>query len=126
LPHDFCNGFVDGAEGGGLFCYQDALVDYLHPLFDDCVNGLGLEAGPVPQTLSIYPNPGNERIQFSGAPDGRPLYVRLTDPLGRIVAEGTATKSDGFDVSSLPTGLFHCTIKDNSGVRLYSSPWMKQ
>jgi hypothetical protein len=125
LPHDFCNGFIDGAEGGALLCYTDAEVDFANPLFVDCENGLSSGPDLASSAISIYPNPGLDGFMVD-RPEAQVGTWTVRDAWGRAILElnaGSALVS--VDAHSWAKGVYSVVWTGRPG-RYASSVWVKQ
>ena len=99
LSHDYCNGAVDGAEGGSPRCYSDNDVSYIL-----CDLSLGLQTFTAGRIIA-YPNPGSDLLQFEVPEGSGPLSVQLHDATGRVVLERSLSPAEGLDVSSLASAV---------------------
>jgi len=121
LPPNYTNNniqsiahFQDTLFVAGAFtvCGTDSVFRLAKWVGGDSVTGcgspMGVEEGMIEELFSLYPNPSTDEVTikvngqlFRGA-------YRITDALGRMVAEDFTTGS--IDVSVLPLGAYVITV----------------
>lgn len=124
LPHDLCNSFIDGQEGGPLRCYQDVEIDYV--ISDEPCNfvvGVG-EANEVLFRPRIFPNPADDRIWLDGIDVEGPFIAVVYDMQGVSVLSNAVTPKKGIDVSTLAPGFYTLTLVSKVG-RQTTLKWLK-
>ena len=119
LPHDYCNGWVDGQEGGPLRCYQDAEISYFAS-GDPCDLILGSE--PLASAgigVQAYPNPSNGQFTISTSTFQQVNHLEVRNIIGRLVLTRSLARAAGpmnMDLSNEPAGLYlvHLHLVDGS------------
>lgn len=94
-----------------LTCFsRDGILLYKNP-FLTCTTGthdLNLNL------FSIYPNPAQDNIKFSGLDVGTYSYL-IFNNLGQKVLEGNINNKEKIDLLNLPEGLYFITLEDSKG-----------
>lgn len=101
LPHDACNGWVDGQQGGSFRCYTDSQVSYSSTSGLPC--GFILHTASVVNRpgISVYPNPGSGGVWVSWPSGILPRTIVLFDSMGRVALR-SAVQPNGFvDLAAL-------------------------
>lgn len=125
LPQDFCLAAVDGSEGGGLRCYQDAEIDYSTGAAPSCDFIVGVEEPVRDSSFEVYPNPGYDQLFISTSSDSFGV-VTLRDPLGRIIyTERLSSARATVDSSTWPAGCYSVVIRSQNGYRS-AQRWIKR
>lgn len=127
LPHDFCNGFVDGHEGGGFRCYSDPGTSFtVTPGIpcDSIVSGMAEHA--MGHSLRIWPSPGSERFTVGwDAVRHGPAQLELRDAQGRLVRiVRVASSSHTVETTDLPAGLYLLRLTHAQGA--HAAKWTKE
>ena len=123
LPHDFCNGFLDGQEGGALRCYHDEMITYTAPNNPDCAFDVGVDERFSRDRTLLAPNPGGDHVRILA--DG-PHTITFTDMAGRAVLHARTDGHGQVDVSALPPGMYVYTIADmHRGANVHGR-WVKE
>lgn len=120
LPHDRCNGFTDGQEGGVLRCYEDQAISYEIGSAPSCdhLPSVGPEETEPDPWIALRPNPANSEVMVEI--NGHLLrgWLRLIDACGRNPRELTmAGQQLELDLSGLQPGLYMLELIDG-GQRL--------
>ncbi len=100
---------LDGEKTGGFdagISAQAIAVDYR--------TNTGIYENNSMETLSIYPNPASNFINFNIPPDKEIISTIITDVSGRIVYNGKNNKQ--IETSLLKTGLYFVALKTNTSV----------
>lgn len=115
---------------GGLFCYRDNVFSYLNANFNvseqNCGFTMSIPQAAIPKGLSIYPNPGSNRLWIESIFDMRvPQTVRIRDARG---AEVGVWRMSGnvmqFDTDQWPSGLYLVEAMDDR--HHFTARWLKQ
>jgi hypothetical protein len=64
-----------------------------------------MEGTDYQTSLSVYPNPVKDRLYLSGEDRTEPMFVTITDMMGKTVLH-TNYNEGGLDVSGLPNGIY--------------------
>lgn len=72
--------------------------------------------------LSVYPNPGKEKIRIEGIKE--PSVLTLHNMQGKVIPEHTISIDSELDVHLIPKGLYYLTIR--SGEKQQSLKWVKE
>lgn len=124
LPHNWCNGQIDGSEGAGFRCYEDDDVFYQAPYFTTCEVPLSIDPRSLAGQLGISPNPGAEQVRISWASETS-YTVRIRNARGQLVREAKAVvNGQEVDLTELPAGLYAITAAAVGG-RQVTSNWIK-
>lgn len=110
--------------GTGVYIARTLYERNIPHLFDDATLCQGIEergalaSAPLATGLQIVPNPvqGQAEMVVPGSQEGSLALLQLTDLSGRTVLGQTLRLSQNrtvFDVSSLPSGLYFCTVRAN-------------
>ena len=127
LPYDFCNGFVDGQEGGAFRCYQDNEISYQSAFAPECDLIVGIGEHAIQGSITIYPDPGTDHLTVV-LPD-RPLANRMLfyDAMGqRALSVPLLAEQTRVNASMLAPGLYAYHIVDAAGRTVNSGTWVKQ
>lgn len=125
LPHDLCNGSVDGQEGGPLRCYQDAEISYaVSELPCELIVGTPEINGPAPH-LQPFPNPGHDRVWLDGMVLDATLHATVYDARGVAVLSKIIQPQAAIDMSALAPGLYTIVLRTSNGGD-YRLKWMKK
>lgn len=91
------------------------------------IGGRSATTATVLNSLNAYPNPFNEEIKVAvGLTDASEVNVIITDMLGRVVTQlqpGTLEAGEhslAIDSSNLAEGMYLCTVKTSSDVKVIS------
>ena len=84
---------------------------------------MGINDHGPPSLLSIAPNPARDNFLLRELPKGA-MRVQLRDGLGRLLLNEQAGPGP-FDISSLPSGLYHIVVADRFGLPLARAPLVK-
>ena len=77
------------------------------------------QAGDPPNTVRLYPNPATERFFVETPRNVKLGRVEVTNTLGRRIKSFTgAAGTDGYDIETLPDGLYLISIYDDGGKKL--------
>lgn len=81
--------------------------------------GQAADQRPAPTSVRLYPNPASDRF-YVEAPRGTKVgRVEVTNTLGRQIQNYRgALEANGYDISSLPDGLYLISIYDTVGNKL--------
>ncbi len=128
---DFFLDFIETKDGGLLV--SGVLIEEIAPgIFDPntwllkldadgCLNPQDCEVGitdmPLPDVLTIYPNPASEYLNLK-IEQGQGTYtVLLYDATGRLVQHATLTGigTHILEVNQLQTGVYICTVRAANG-----------
>lgn len=124
---DFFMDFIETSDGGLLvtgaasnaISGQDVWLLKLDA--DGCLNPQDCEVGitdmPLPDVLTIYPNPASEYLNLK-IEQGQGTYtVLLHDATGRLVQHATLTGigTHTLEVNQLQTGVYICTVRAANG-----------
>ena len=72
-----------------------------------------------PTTVRLYPNPATERFYVETPRNVKVGRVEVTNTLGRRIKSFTgAAGADGYDIETLPDGLYLISIYDDGGKKL--------
>lgn len=124
LPHDLCNAYVDGQEGGPLRCYQDAEVDHTSGSTPcNFIVGMKGVQGTSSQPL-ILPNPGGDRIWSVGM-DGLSHVTVLDGSGATVMAEVPMDAQGSLYVRSLVPGWYIIIMRTHEGYR-HRIKWLKE
>ena len=114
LPYDFCDGALDGNEGGTFRCYQDDNFMVYKPHYSgNCNDILALPEKPLNNTIRIVPNPAVSQIEIIGdiSPNSA---ITIRDINGKhwhpIVVQST------INISHLPSGIYMLSIAQQSNL----------
>jgi fimbrial isopeptide formation D2 family protein len=66
------------------------------------------------ETISMYPNPANADIRFSGA---TVVAARIFDMAGKLVVDASTVINNQLSVASLDNGMYHVVIETAQGVQ---------
>jgi len=101
------DGDVSGNHGG-----RDFWVVKLAP------ESVGTEEARI-HLVDLYPNPAQEAISVHvpGLPEGAPLHISVSDPLGRGLIRQTLPNGQRLDIAYLPPGLYILSAVTASGTR---------
>lgn len=125
LPHDLCNGSVDGQEGGPLRCYQDAEISYaVSTLPCELIVGTMEINGPTLHPR-LYPNPGHDQVGLDGMGMHATLHATVYDARGVAVLNRIIRPQAGIDMSALAPGLYTIVVRTANG-RDYRLKWVKE
>lgn len=125
LPHDFCNSFIGGAQGGSLLCYNDGEIDYMHPLFSNCLFNTGIGSHGFSENMSLYPNPGRNGFELN-IPAGWQGSFRIYNAHGTLVHRSLAISPPIYtNTAQWSPGVYFVTLVEDSG-RTLSSKWVKE
>lgn len=116
---------VDGGYGA-LRCYSD--VDLSYAADDTPCDMILTVDGPLSsiENISLYPNPGSDRVWFDHLPQAGPLRTRVVDVRGSTVLEKTISDPrTGMDLSELAPGSYTILMNRNTGPS-FSAKWVKQ
>ncbi len=72
----------------------------------------------------VYPNPVRDRFYIDGL-DGQDVEVVLYDHFGCRVMQFSGRESKGYDISSLPSGIYFCRIQVDGDSKIGSSIMVK-
>jgi hypothetical protein len=72
----------------------------------------------------VYPNPGHDRVRFSGLGRGT-WQVRVLDVRGVLVLQGNLREAQELDVSVLPPGFYSMALHGPQG-RTYRVKWARE
>jgi len=124
LPHDPCNSFIDGAEGGLLRCYMDPEIAYNAGVVPLCDFILGTEDPIIDAALEIFPNPGHDQVTLKWR-GSKAFSATFTDATGRSVfSVRGATGTVHMDTGGLKSGTYN--IRFDTGSWFRSVKWIKQ
>lgn len=124
LPHEWCNQVVSPGFISDLYCYSDALVEYIEPGIVDCDLAMGL-AQLAPTKLEVFPNPGKDRFTVSGLNGNTYTRITMRDAFGRVVQARNVTATNAeLNTTDLRTGVYFVEI-ENSAMR-QDLKWIKQ
>lgn len=74
---------------------------------------------PVPTSVNLFPNPARERFFVEAPPGTKVGRVEISNALGnRLRKFDRPDGKDGYDVESLPDGLYLISIYDDKGKKL--------
>jgi uncharacterized delta-60 repeat protein len=113
-------GAYHGYDDGTTNDPQQRMISRLH----------GLEVGITPLStgdgpgVRVYPNPGHDRVRFSGLERGT-WQVRVLDARGVLVLQGNLREAQELDVSVLPPGFYSMALHGPQG-RTYRVKWVKE
>jgi len=70
-------------------------------------------------SVDLYPNPAQEAISVHvhGQPEGAPLHISVSDPLGRSLIRQNLPNGQRLDIAALPPGLYILSAVTASGTR---------
>lgn len=106
-----------GANNDHFGCVQPALlgaITLFESIADRC-SVVGLEELGL-NDVSIYPNPSSGEVTITSNDDITEVVV--INSLGSIVFSSKKTfKNQSIDLSLLPNGIYHLTLKNNAGVK---------
>lgn len=108
---------VDVAEGtavfGGEYAFNisfgtHALTDNLRGLYVaryEYPTTVGIADGPAAASMVAYPNPAQNEVRLTGAPD-RPITIRVLNAIGQelLVRDQFIAQRDVLDLTDLPSG----------------------
>ena len=109
-----CNLIIDSTIAPSVFyvivynsiegdLYLDSSYSVVHTGINEMENALS--------SLFIYPNPANEVLHISFAPQSSPVTIQLFDLTGRnIKSINTSANNFEIDVSDLNNGIYFCMI----------------
>jgi hypothetical protein len=124
LPHEWCNQAVSPGVISDLYCYSDAVIDYMDPGIVDCDLGMGI-AHIERSRLEVYPNPGSDQITFNW-PGHLQYMLIIHDALGRAVhIEPRSQGTQPVDVSGFASGMYTAQAIAASGERT-ETKWAKE
>jgi hypothetical protein len=89
-----------------------------------------LEVGITPLStgdgpgVRVYPNPGHDRVRFSGLGRGT-WQVRVLDVRGAMVLQSPVHEAQELDVSVLPPGFYSIALHGHQG-HTYRVKWVKE
>ena len=66
------------------------------------------------ETISMYPNPANADIRFSGA---TVVAARIFDMAGKLVVDASTVINNQLSIASLDNGMYHVVIETAQGVQ---------
>lgn len=91
--HDFCNGRVDGADGGALRCYTDGELNYNRIAPWSCETLLGVAEAPA-HTMArmITDGEGCFRVRLAGPFSS--VRLELFDATGRVLGDRAVRNDD--------------------------------
>lgn len=78
----------------------------------------------VPPSITVYPNPGHDRVRFSGLTDGT-WQASVFDARGVLVLQGGLGEGQELDVSKLAPGVYSVVLHGPSGVT-HRVKWVKE
>jgi hypothetical protein len=113
-------GAYHGYDDGTTNDPQQRMISRLH----------GLEVGITPLStgdgpgVRVYPNPGHDRVRFSGLERGT-WQVRVLDARGVLVLQGNLREAQELDVSVLPPGFYSMALHGPQG-RTYRVKWARE
>ncbi len=115
-------GFVPVSQGGGhqrfigVGTTHNSLTgdDFLVAGYVPTKGGVGSAPSASNSSLEVYPNPTHTKIRIASAGD-RIEALSIVDALGRTILTLTSPQDNALDVSSLPDGIYRCTIQTPSG-----------
>jgi len=90
----------------------------------------GLEVGITPLStgdgpgVRVYPNPGHDRVRFSGLGRGT-WQVRVLDVRGAMVLQSPVHEAQELDVGSLAPGFYTMALQGPGGV-IQRVKWIKE
>lgn len=114
------------ADGFNIFfrCYRDDVFAFTHASIVDC--GFTVSMGEVPSAalINIYPNPGHDRIRFSGLERGT-WQASVFDARGVLVWQDSLHHTEELDVARLAPGFYSLALQGPWGVR-HRVKWIKE
>jgi hypothetical protein len=119
------NDIVFDGNGGVILCgskkRQNSNRD---ELFFMKISGVGLPYDPFADTvlLEVYPNPGREKVWFSGF-EGK-VELRLFSSEGRLVYQGWVDNGLPVSLSYLPKGLYSYVVRQQN--QQWTGKWIKE
>jgi hypothetical protein len=124
LPHDECNGWLDGHEAGGYRCYSDNEIDHAAPDALPCEFTVGLIERDHQTAFTVFPNPGNQ-INFRSSRSETQMTLHIQDSQGRMVHAGRVAIGVPLDLSHLAAGTYTYTVEDLEGGVVAKGRWVK-
>ena len=114
VPHDFCDGQVDGSEGGPLRCYTDADVLYNRTGFG-CETLLGVVEGMGRYGSVLLPTDDSRHSYTLRTDRTTALHIQVFDMFGRLVNERPLMPNAIIDFESCASGFLVYHLRDNTG-----------
>ena len=112
FPYDFCDGALDGHEGGAFRCYHDNNFTTYKPHFmGECDYILGIENPSLHIVNRLAPNPASKKIQITGdlAPNA---VLKIKSVNGK---EWSVLKyQNTIDISGLSNGIYILSISQHN------------
>jgi hypothetical protein len=108
LPHDFCNGMIDGQEGGSFRCYTDSNLSFKRFEICDTVYGYDAVTDLMKEYISVFPNPASDVLNISTGSNYADFDIVITNCLGQIVSTNhyPAAKNIAINIASIPEGIY--------------------
>jgi len=109
-----------------LRCYSDQDITYQNPAYPTCDFILGLEEIDNAIDISVFPNPGKDRVFIEANEQFGTLHFELFDVFGRLVKQENLISNTSLDVSDLSVGVYLYVVQNSKGKRLSSGHWAKE
>ena len=115
FPYDFCNGALDGQEGGKFRCYFDNNFLTYKPHYSEvCDFIVNVNELDYSDNLKIIPNPSSTILSIEGIENESGLF-ELKNASGKLIRTGKLNQT--IDVSDLPDGFYIISISTDQGQR---------
>ncbi len=114
------------ADGFNIFfrCYRDD--GFAHSLAGtvDCGFTVAMDEVGYPAHINAYPNPGHDRVRFSGLELGT-WQASIFDAQGVLVLQGNLREGQELDVAALAPGFYSLALLAPNGIRHWLK-WVKE
>ena len=114
----FGNYYIPFEGWHSLLCYNDSLINYISPEYNDCIgyNPLNINEKADNFIIKIYPNPASDYIYIENIKEK--ARIEIYNMSGIIQLTADANGDSNINIRNLPDGLYLIKIQTDSNIAI--------